>query len=36
MLDHVEIMFEDMKPMMKKLKKASYKENMGGKIRPLF
>ena len=29
MLDHVEVMFEDMKPMMKKLKKASYKENMG-------
>ena len=28
MLDHVEVMFEDMKPMMKKLKKASYKENM--------
>ncbi len=28
MLDHVENVFENMKPMMKKLKKASYKENM--------
>ena len=28
MLDHVEIVFQDMKPMMKKLKKAAYKENM--------
>lgn len=28
MLDHVELIFENMKPMMKKLKKASYKENM--------
>ena len=28
MLDHVERVFENMKPMMKKLKKASYKENM--------
>lgn len=28
MLDHVEIVFENMKPMMKKLKKASYKQNM--------
>lgn len=28
MLDHVEIVFENMKPMMKKLKKASYKKNM--------
>lgn len=28
MLDHVEIIFENMKPMMKKLKKASYKQNM--------
>lgn len=28
MLDHVEILFENMKPMMKKLKKASYQKNM--------
>lgn len=28
MLDHVETIFENMKPMMKKLKKASYKTNM--------
>ena len=28
MLDHVEKIFADMKPMMKKLKKASYKVNM--------
>ena len=28
MLDHVEIAFETMKPMMKKLKKASYEANM--------
>lgn len=28
MLDHVETIFDDMKPMMKKLKKASYKNNM--------
>ena len=28
MLDHVEIVFQDMKPMMKKLKNASYKANM--------
>lgn len=28
MLEHVESMFDDMKPMMKKLKKASYKANM--------
>ena len=28
MLDHVEVVFENMKPMMKKLKKASYKQNM--------
>ena len=28
MLDHVEIIFENMKPMMKKLKKASYEANM--------
>lgn len=30
MLDHVEIVFNNMKPMMKKLKKASYKQNMDG------
>lgn len=28
MLDHVETIFENMKPMMKKLKKASYQTNM--------
>ena len=28
MLDHVEIIFENMKPMMKELKKASYEANM--------
>ena len=28
MLDHVEIVFENMKPMMKKLKKKNYKANM--------
>ena len=28
MLDHVEIIFENMKPMMKKLKKKNYKSNM--------
>ena len=28
MLDHVEILFEDMRPMMKKLKKKTYKINM--------
>jgi len=28
MLDHVETVFENMKPMMKKLKKVSYKQNM--------
>lgn len=28
MLDHVEILFEDMQPMMKKLKKKTYKANM--------
>lgn len=28
MLDHVEIVFENMKPMMKKLKKKNYKINM--------
>lgn len=28
MLDHVEIVFENMKPMMKKLKKKNYKSNM--------
>ena len=28
MLDHVEIIFEDMKPMMKKLKKKNYRINM--------
>ena len=28
MLDHVETIFEDMKPMMKKLKKKNYKANM--------
>lgn len=28
MLDQVETMFNDMRPMMKKLKKASYRENM--------
>ena len=28
MLDHVEIIFENMKPMMKKLKKKNYKANM--------
>ena len=28
MLDHIEIIFEDMKPMMKKLKKKNYKSNM--------
>lgn len=28
MLDHVEIIFENMKPMMKKLKKKTYKANM--------
>ena len=28
MLDHAEMIFADMKPMMKKLKKASYKANM--------
>ena len=28
MLDHVETVFENMKPMMKKLKKASYRQNM--------
>lgn len=30
MLDHIEIIFDDMKPMMKKLKKKNYKENMDG------
>lgn len=30
MLDHVEMIFDDMKPMMKKLKKKNYKENMDG------
>lgn len=28
MLDHVEVLFENMKPMMKKLKKKTYKANM--------
>ena len=28
MLDHVETVFENMKPMMKKLKKASYRQNL--------
>ena len=28
MLDHIEIVFENMKPMMKKLKKKNYKSNM--------
>ncbi len=28
MLDHVELVFENMKPMMKKLKKKNYKSNM--------
>ena len=30
MLDHIEVIFDDMKPMMKKLKKKNYKENMDG------
>ena len=30
MLDHIEMIFDDMKPMMKKLKKKNYKENMDG------
>lgn len=30
MLNHIEIIFDDMKPMMKKLKKKNYKENMDG------
>ena len=30
MLDHIETIFDEMKPMMKKLKKKNYKENMDG------
>lgn len=30
MLNHIEIIFDDMKPMMKKLKKKNYQENMDG------
>lgn len=30
MLNHIEIIFDEMKPMMKKLKKKNYKENMDG------
>ena len=30
MLDHIEVIFDEMKPMMKKLKKKNYKENMDG------